>query len=538
MSIMQKFYAVKKGKKPGIYFTWNECKKQVSGYSGAQYKSFESEDEAKQYLNQTIKKDDIEIHTFENNRQQHHQDVTFQLTNEQKYAYQILLSGKNVFLTGGAGTGKSYVIHQFIHDMEAKDKKVLVCAPTGIAAINVGGVTIHRCFQASPEPQVKRTIKKVPKVIKESEIIIIDEISMCRIDLFDFIVRTLMKAEERCLTRKQLIVVGDFFQLPPVTTDNDRKVLEELYPEYKKGYAFESTNWQDMNFQMIELKEVKRQSNQEFINQLNKVRVGDISSVSYFNQYAAHQLKEDGIVLTATNKVADQINQRKLDEIPSKAKIYKSQVIGEVKPGDKPTLDELHLKVGARVMILINDAETNQYQNGSFGEIVKMYDDHVDICLDSHKQMISLGYYEWPIEDYVLRKSIVNEIEDHQLKKKKIGAFIQLPLKLAYAITMHKSQGQTYEKVNLIPYSFDCGQLYVALSRVKTLDGLCLVNVMRQENLICSEDVKKFYHIKDSHKQQEIIYQLGKKMLEIDENLFPVELQQIIYKAKDDLKNC
>jgi len=419
--------------------------------------------------------------------------------------------------------------------MQRQHKNVLVCAPTGIAAINIGGVTIHRCFQAAPEPQVRRTVKKVPKVINESEIIIIDEISMCRIDLFDFVVRTIVKAEEKCLSRKQLIVVGDFFQLPPVTTPSDRKVLTEIYPDYKKGYAFESTNWQDMNFEVIELKDVQRQSHPEFIRQLNQLRVGDKNSVSYFNQCAVKKAMKDGIILTATNRVAEKINHDRLSELPSKVKIYKAQILGKVTEMDKVTSDELHLKVGARVMILINDQEHNQYQNGSFGEIVEMYEDHVDVKLDSSHTIVPFGYYEWVIEDYELTKKTEDDIEDHQLQKKKIGSFVQLPLRLAYAITMHKSQGQTYEKVNLIPYSFDCGQLYVALSRVKSLEGLCLINMMRQEDLICSEEVKQFYQITSTADERELIYQLGRKVLTMDTRMFPDELKHLIENVKKEL---
>ena len=131
---------------------------------------------------------------------------------------------------------------------------------------------------------------------------VIDEISMCRIDLFDFVVRTIMKAEENSLSRKQIVVVGDFFQLPPVTTDNDLEVLKEIYENYHKGYAFESTNWQDLNFQTVELKQVIRQKNPEFIHELNKARIGDYSCVHYFNTHCQKTLFENGIILTATNR--------------------------------------------------------------------------------------------------------------------------------------------------------------------------------------------------------------------------------------------
>ena len=523
---MSKYYAVKIGRKPGIYHTWEECQKQINHFKAAKFKSFTSKDDAKLYLNDEIKKEKKQIKLHQSNQSK------YTLTNDQKNAYECLMSGKNIFLTGGAGTGKSFVLNKFIETMEKQNKNVLICAPTGIAAINIKGVTIHRCFQVSPEPQVVRNIKRVPQVVKESEIIIIDEISMCRIDLFDFVVRTIMKAEEQSFIRKQIIVVGDFFQLPPVTTMNDRKVLAELYSDYNKGYAFESTNWKDLDFQMIELKEVVRQDNPEFIHQLNKARIGDISCIRYFNQHTKRQIIKDGIILTPTNRDADRINNEKLNEIASPTKIYKSIVVGDVKSNDKPTVDELRLKIGARVMILINDTEMNNYQNGSFGEVIKLDKQSVTVCLDKNRFIMTFGYHEWVIEDYVLTKNTDNEIADHQLSKKKVGSFSQIPLKLAYAITMHKSQGQTYDKVNLIPYSFDCGQLYVALSRVKSIEGLCLVNQMRQENLICSQEVKKFYQVDHLFNQKEMIYQLGKKVLEMDDKDFPEELKIMIDKIK------
>ena len=347
---------------------------------------------------------------------------------------------------------------------------------------------------------------------------------MCRVDLFDFVVRTITKAEEKSLSRKQIVVVGDFFQLPPVTTDNDREVLEKIYEHYHKGYAFESTNWKDLDFQTVELKEVIRQKDPEFVHELNKARIGDYSCVSYFNTHSQKELFENGIILTATNKKAEQINQDKLSKLPNKAKVYHSRIVGDVKNSDKPTLDELHLKIGARVMVLINDTEQDLYQNGSFGKVYKLEDDCVTVMLDTNKTLVTFGYHEWAIENYVLSKKKDGDIEDHQLSKEKVGAFYQIPLKLAYAITMHKSQGQTYDQVNLIPYSFDNGQLYVALSRVKSIEGLCLINQLRQENLICSQEVKDFYHIGSSKNKDNLIYELGKKVLETH----PKEIQDLI----------
>lgn len=529
---MSKYYAVKRGKKPGVYQTWSECQEQVKGYSGAEYKSFSTEAEANYYL--TGKKPERKVVTVSESK-----PILFDgLTKDQKEAYDYMLAGENVFLTGEAGTGKSYVINTFLNEMEAQDKNVLVCAPTGIAAINVNGVTIHRSFQAALEPQVNQRIFKVPETVKQADIIIIDEISMCRVDLFDYVVRVIAKAEEECLKRKQLIVVGDFFQLPPVTIESDYNVLKSIYSDYDKGFAFESNNWNDFGFKMIELKSVMRQSDNDFINALNKVRVGKKSGLDYFNQQASASLIERGIVLCATNKVADKINKQELDKIKTRAKNFKAVITGEVKDSDKPTTDIISLKVGARVIVLVNDTAMFKFQNGSLGTVMSIKDSSVDVQLDQNHEVVNFGYYEWKIEDYTLVSERVDGVEFKKLKKKQIGSFMQLPLKLAYAITIHKSQGQTYDKVNLIPYSFDCGQLYVALSRVKSIEGLCLVQKIRQEYLICNDKVKAFYHLEEKPSQDQILIDFAKRILlmkDIHDDC-PVEIKKLISKTYLQLK--
>ena len=461
------------------------------------------------------------------------------LTSLQQVAFDNLMAGKNVFLTGKAGTGKSYVIERFIEELAKENRNYLVVAPTGIAAMNVGGVTIHRSFGASLQPQISKNIQSVPDVVLQADIIIVDEISMCRVDLFDYMVRVIAKAETTSMKRKQLVVVGDFFQLPPVTTDADYKVLKEFYPEYDKGFAFESENWQDLDFKMIELTEVQRQKDMPFIDALNKIRIGDESAVAFFNEQASPTKKEKGIVLCATNKEAKKMNQAQLDQLKGKSRIYHSIIEGEVKASDKPTLDELEFKVGARVVLLVNDTQEDLYQNGSFATITGLKDDAVSIKLDQNNETIKIGYYNWDVEDYVIEEKVVNGVKSRQIKKTKIGSFKQLPLKLAYAITIHKSQGQTYDEVNLIPYSFDCGQLYVAISRVKSLDGLYLVRRMRKEDLIFNEKVKAFYKVKNQATTNELLLDFAKKVFAMKKDIkkqFPIELLQLMQDTYEKIK--
>lgn len=556
---MAKYYAVKNGRKVGIFETWNECEQQVKGYPKANYKSFQTKEEAEEYLGiqkrqvlnpqkekqvLPIKEEAIEEKKIinkvnENLKNTHHT----RLTDSQKEAYECMMDGENVFLTGEAGTGKSFVINKFIKEKELENKNILVCAPTGIAAINIGGVTIHRCFQAPIEPQINKRISKVPNAVQEADIIIIDEISMCRIDLFDYVARVIIKAEEKCLKRKQVIVVGDFFQLPPVTIKEDYEVLKEIYPNYNKGFAFESSNWKDFDFKMIVLKDVVRQSDTMFIKELNKIRIGDKRSVEFFNRNASQTKIENGIVLCATNAVADKINQEELKKIKKRTKIFKAKVTGDVKATDKPTSDEVKLKVGARVIVLINDTVKSQYQNGSLGDVIEIREDSVDVLLDQNQSIVTFGMHEWIVENYTLTQEHIEGVNYQKLKKKKVGSFIQIPLKLAYAITIHKSQGQTYDKVNLIPYSFDCGQLYVALSRVKSLEGLCLINRMRQEDLICNDHVKKFYNIIDQEeieRRKNILVSFAKKVITLEPSIqaqLPEQLKQMITNVKSELQS-
>lgn len=415
------------------------------------------------------------------------------LTKTQKKAFDEMVAGHNVFLTGEAGTGKSFVTTAFIEYCRKNNKKVLITAPTGIAAINVGGSTLHRAFRIPIKPFINdNSIILVPDTVKEADTIIIDEISMCRIDIFEYVATVIRKAEKIKHKPKQLIVIGDFFQLPPVVPKQESEILKTIYPNTNKFYAFESKYWKEFNFENVLLKEIVRQKDPLFIEQLNKARVGDTTCIPFFNNQMANEKFYDGISLVSRNNVASKINEEKLKSLPGKMTVYQAKYIGTFKPTDCLAEEELMLKKGARVMSLINDP-MDRYLNGSFGTVEKMTRKAVTVKFDNNITC-EISYNVWENVNY----TVENTTDDagnaiKRLNTEVIGTCTQMPLKLAYAITIHKSQGQTFDKVNLYPYAFDVGQLYVALSRVKSLSGLAMCNKMSSKYLMCDEHVKQFY---------------------------------------------
>lgn len=413
----------------------------------------------------------------------------YNFTPMQEYGYNILCTGHNVFLTGDAGTGKSYLLNKYIEHLQAIDKNVVVTAPTGIAALNINGATIHRTFGLGINPLVSSKITaRVPDVIKEADAFIIDEISMCRVDLFTYVAKMILKAnEERKRYNKksiQVILCGDFFQLPPVMNNYDREVLTEFFgSDIGYGFAFQSHHWQSFNFVNIVLKDVVRQQDSNFASVLNAARIGNKRVLNYIKAYSNPYYLNNAIILSGTNKAVNEKNYEELSKIDSKLVEYEAKIIGDVKESDKVTSDNLQLKVGARVMTLVNDID-DLYRNGSFGTVTELNKDNVVVMMDAG-YTVKIFKYTWEIIKYSL--------DNGKLKQEIVGKFIQYPLKLAWAITIHKSQGQTYDAVNLNPYCWDAGQLYTALSRVKSLDQMHLTSYLLDKYLVTSETVKQFY---------------------------------------------
>ena len=408
------------------------------------------------------------------------------LNKEQTKAFEVMASGKNVFLTGNAGTGKSFLVKTFIEYSQQNGKNIMVTAPTGIAALNINGSTIHRAFKVPLDPIGPLTrISKITDALKNADTIIIDEISMVRFDVFSYIVRAIEKACKVTKKAKQLIVVGDFFQLSPVLTDYQRKILKQLWQkEIQEGFAFEAPEWAQMSFQNIVLSQVVRQNEPAFVENLNNIRRGSIAALTSLQQLSAAAPIKDAIYICSTNSEATDFNNDSLAKLAKEERYFISDIIGKVSANDKVVDDEICLKIGARVMTLVNNVD-GYYKNGSMGYVEGFVDDGVVVQIDDGIKIL-VQPYTWEIVEY--------DVKAGRLIKSVIGTYTQIPLKLAYAITIHKSQGQTFNKINLNPYCFCEGQLYVALSRASTSKGLYIKQrYINSKWLMTSSKVIDFY---------------------------------------------
>lgn len=454
-----------------------------------------------------------------------------QFSEDQRAALAALKDGNNVFLTGKAGTGKTYVLNEFIRWAIDEEKSLIVCASTGAAAQRIEPVratTIHRAFGLNKDPIVMPP-KKYKKEIAAADIIIIDEISMCRIDLFEHVAEAVRLANqhnlsyEKRLARKegrpenpvapiQLVVTGDFSQLEPVLTYNDRKAFRSKYKD--KLFAFESPLWRAMGLQKAELTTVHRTiEDVEFTEALNKARDGsDPFCVDWFNDNTAKKRFEgkDSIILCGKNSTASDKNLERLEELKGEEYCSKAEIVGDADMASTNAEYELRFKVGAKIMMLVNGPG---YFNGSFGTIKAYYpnDDwefdsepRIKIHLDDTNEDVYVEKYKWSIvkPEVVVKAKEVKDPETGETKtvkvetieNKTVGCVTQFPFKLAWAITIHKSQGMTLKcGVNLYPEFFANGQLYVALSRVNDRSNIYIDGLLDYKDLRASAKVRKFY---------------------------------------------
>ena len=397
----------------------------------------------------------------------------------------VQYTGRHIFLTGKAGTGKT----TFLHDLKGNTaKRTIVTAPTGVAAINAGGVTLHSFFQLPFGPflpgseahennrqRMFRFSKDKKRIIKSLDLLVIDEISMVRADLLDAVDAVLRqhRRNEQPFGGVQLLMIGDLHQLSPVAKQNDWQLLREYYASV---YFFSSHALARTDVLTIELKHIYRQSDTRFIKLLNRVRDNrlDAAAIGELNRrYIKDYTPEEGegyITLTTHNRNADAVNETRLDALGGKEYRFNAEISGDFPEHAYPAPSALKLKKGAQVMFLRNDASGEQrYFNGKIGKIVRISEDDIRIKCPGESSEIVVESLEWKNIKYT-----VNE-ESKEIQEDVIGKFRQFPLKPAWAITIHKSQGLTFEKAVIDAESaFAHGQFYVALSRCKTLEGMVL----------------------------------------------------------------
>ena len=443
-------------------------------------------------------------------------------------------TNKHVFLTGKAGTGKTTFLKEIT---QITHKKNIVAAPTGIAAINAGGITLHSLFQLpfgtfipdnsfriqgeintqihTPKSLLSKQFMHSNKrsLLKELELLIIDEVSMLRADILDAIdtvLRHVRRKKNIPFGGVQILFIGDLFQLPPVVKNNEWEYLKHYYPAM---FFFEAKALQNNKPVYIELDKIYRQSNQEFIDILNNLRENKIlkSDIDKLNAYYKPDFKpkpKEGYVFLSThNYKADNINNEELKKINNKSFKYRAEIIGDFPEYMYPLEEILELKVGAQIMFVKNDySGAGRYFNGKIATVSKLSNDAIEVDLNDGSNPFIIEKYTWEHKKFTLN------VETNEIEENIVGEFTQYPVKLAWAITIHKSQGLTFDKAIIdVSRAFAAGQIYVALSRLTSLEGLVLTapmsyNVPEQEAIL-----QQYTQSKEDPENMDRIYQQALK---------------------------
>ena len=418
----------------------------------------------------------------------HHHDLpdNLEVKDDFKKIYNLMeYSNQNMFITGKAGSGKTTLLEYFrINSL----KNFIILASTGISAIKAKGKTIHSFFLFPPRILINEKIQRLSsKVIGKVDTILIDECSMIRSDILDGIDQSLKlnRRNEDSFGGVQLILLGDLYQLPPVVRSNEEEIFNNFYPN---GHFFYNANcYENSQIKTYELEKVYRQKDHVFLDLLNKIRLAEISQDDLFviNRRVISDRSEvpnQTIILSPTNRKVDSINNMNLENIKSDSFFYKSIQTGDFK--EKPADELLELKVGAQVMMVKNDLKyPKRWVNGSIGIVHQLDENSIHVKIK--KKVYNIPKDNWERFNY--------SIKDGEVKHEVVATYTQYPIKLAWAVTIHKSQGQTYENViiDLDSGSFAQGQTYVALSRATTLEGIYLTRAIRVSDIFLNN---RFHH--------------------------------------------
>lgn len=405
-------------------------------------------------------------------------------------------SQQSLFITGRAGTGKSTLLRHF---RDHTKKRVVTLAPTGIAALNIGGQTIHSFFKfpAKTISRAKILPRRNKKLFKKIDIIIIDEVSMVRADLLDnidFFLR-INREDPRPFGGVQMVFFGDLFQLPPVVSYQEEAMLVQA--NYESPYFFSAMVFKEYEFEMVELQKVYRQDNRHFVRLLDNIRLNkmDYDDLETLNERCIPDVLADDyyITLATTNAIVNQLNDKRLRRLLSPELTFVASISGEFSNRTFPTEQILKLREGAQVMFVKNDPQ-RRYVNGTIGKITQLTPDQIIVEIqqrDDSIKRIDVERVDWEIIKYDLN-------DKGEIEGKVAGSFKQYPLRLAWAVTIHKSQGKTFERIviDLGRGAFAAGQTYVALSRCTTLEGIILKNPIRPRDIMIDERIIDFYENK------------------------------------------
>lgn len=444
------------------------------------------------------------------------------MSDEQREALKFLQTGQNVFITGGAGTGKSFLL-KYIRDLFIN---VMFVAPTGIAASNINGQTIHSFFKIRPQNYYKRGVNYSSepdnKLFRLMQILVIDEVSMLRVDLLMAIDVILRQARKSHLPfgGVTILAVGDFFQLPPIVSSKSEKKMLSI--EYKNNYAFNAPVWQELDFKIINLTKNFRQKDSEFLSLLNNLRVGNYGLINCLDALrgmtsivdelnslirTSNKIPDDTLCLCMNKKDVKKVNRQQEQKNLSQQFLFEAQINGDFPKKDYPTNKKLKLKVGSKVMLLKNDLQQG-YTNGDIGIVTEIDPERRIVVLELisrpeiNGQIVYVGENTWECRKEV---EVPEEALPAAYQEQVVGSFRQVALKLAHAITVHKSQGFTLDKlhINIDSRPFSFHQIYVALSRVRSHEHLTLSRPLNYADLLVDPVVQRAY-LENFNKKAEI----------------------------------